>query len=182
MPYGELKNRTYAAWSGMMQRCHNPHSINYINYGGRGITVIKTWQKFGKFWKDMGRKPEGHFLDRINNLKGYSKSNCRWVTPKKSTENRRNTIWLDGERVFDMAQRIGVKPSLIYQRLYYGFTKQEIESRPLKKNITHCKRGHLLSGENLYVRPGKKYDAGVCKTCQNMHKLEYRKRLCDIKH
>jgi len=84
------ESKIYAIWQGMIQRCTNPKNIAYCNYGGRGIKVCKRWMKFINFLKDMGEKPIGYQIDRIDNNKGYSKSNCRWVTAKTNCRNKRN--------------------------------------------------------------------------------------------
>lgn len=80
---------TYRAWSNMLQRCLNEKNGRYADYGGRGITVYIEWQKFENFLADMGVKPEGLTLDRIDNDKGYTPSNCRWVTYQQNNLNKR---------------------------------------------------------------------------------------------
>lgn len=82
-------------WRAMLSRCHNPDNLQYDNYGGRGIQVCAEWREdFWKFVEDMGGKPKGYMLDRIDNSKGYCKSNCRWVNPQRSSWNRRVTVWV----------------------------------------------------------------------------------------
>lgn len=80
---------TYTCWLNMKDRCNNKNNINYRHYGGRRITVCKRWNKFENFLKDMGEKPEGLTLDRIDNNKGYYKDNCRWTNWKQQNNNRR---------------------------------------------------------------------------------------------
>jgi len=80
---------SYNSWASMIQRCTNPRYPRYKDYGGRGIKVCKRWLKFIEFYKDMGDRPEGKTLERINNWKGYTKSNCTWSTPKEQAQNRR---------------------------------------------------------------------------------------------
>ena len=79
-------------WRNMLDRCLNPNSTSYKNYGNRGITVCNTWLKFSNFYKDMGsRITSSHSLDRIDNNKGYCKENCKWSTRKEQARNKRNT-------------------------------------------------------------------------------------------
>jgi hypothetical protein len=76
----------------MIQRCHNPTSAQYAEYGGRGIEVCLRWrQSYANFLADMGYPPtRRHSLDRYPNKNGnYEPTNCRWATPKQQAKNRR---------------------------------------------------------------------------------------------
>lgn len=82
---------SYNSWKAMMARCYNPNHVAYDRYGGRGITVCKRWRtSFDEFVKDMGIRPPNKSIDRINNNRGYSKSNCKWSTAIEQSRNRRN--------------------------------------------------------------------------------------------
>lgn len=89
--YGKSQQRSkeYNAWMGMRVRCRDKNYHAYHRYGGRGITICKEWESFEAFHKDMGDAPfKNAQLDRIDNDKGYSPENCRWVTPKENSNNR----------------------------------------------------------------------------------------------
>lgn len=87
--HGKTDTPTYYTWSAMIQRCGNPKNPSYCWYGARGIKVCRRWLKFENFLADMGEKPSGTSIDRVNNNKGYSPGNCRWATPKEQTNNQR---------------------------------------------------------------------------------------------
>lgn len=87
--HGMAGTKEYKIWTEMLQRCRNPNNKAYKHYGGRGITVCKKWLKFENFFTDMGKRPEGTWLERRNNDSDYKPSNCGWATPREQHRNTR---------------------------------------------------------------------------------------------
>jgi hypothetical protein len=82
----------YRVWAAMIQRCHNPANKGYRCYGARGITVCDRWRgSFAAFAADMGERPRGTSIDRMDNSRGYEPGNCRWATAEQQNRNRRDT-------------------------------------------------------------------------------------------
>jgi len=88
----QKQSKSYWSWANMIQRCNNKTRDCYQNYGGRGISVCRRWLKFENFFADMGERPEGTTLDRIDNDGNYEFGNCRWATPKQQNRNQRGNI------------------------------------------------------------------------------------------
>lgn len=84
--HGMAHSPTYSVWEGMKRRCHNPRSPKYEYYGGKGIQVCERWHKFPNFLADMGERPEGLVIDRIDSDGNYEPGNCRWVTAKENND------------------------------------------------------------------------------------------------
>lgn len=116
----------YSVWAGMLGRCLNPRNEAYDRYGGRGITVCERWHSFEKFYADMGPKPPGLTIDRINNNGNYEPGNCRWATYRQQARNTRanKLVTCDGitDCVAGWADRTGLPARLIAKRLAAGWT------------------------------------------------------------
>lgn len=105
--HGQSRKRTYSTWVNMMTRCFNEKNHHYPLYGGRGITVCPEWTEFAAFFADMGERPAGMSLERIDNDGSYAPANCRWATHSEQCRNRRTTravVRGDGERFRSMAE------------------------------------------------------------------------------
>lgn len=88
----ERKTRTFISWQSMLSRCTNPNAPDYPRYGGKGVTVCFQWSKnYEQFKHDMGERPAGTTLDRIDPSGNYEPSNCRWATTREQSLNKRNT-------------------------------------------------------------------------------------------
>jgi hypothetical protein len=88
--HGMKEIPSYNSWRGMKNRCNNPNSEDYKHYGGRGIIVCDRWlNSFENFLEDMGSRPYGYSIDRIDVNGNYELSNCKWATSKEQLKNRR---------------------------------------------------------------------------------------------
>lgn len=105
----------------MRQRCLNPANKNYADYGGRGITLCERWLVFDNFLADMGEQPDGLWLERKNNARGYSKANCTWATPTQQAANKRvrkDALFYKGRRVKEWASIWGTSYHTAKARIY----------------------------------------------------------------
>ena len=123
------KNRTptHTSWTSMTARCRNPALREYKDYGGRGIKVCDRWLIFENFLADMGERPEGMTLGRIDNDADYTPENCRWETAAQQTRNRRSSKLTEddvreirrrmaaGEKQADVARAFGVRDSQVFR-------------------------------------------------------------------
>lgn len=111
----------------MKARCSNSSNAAYPLYGGRGITVCDRWKdSFQNFLDDMGERPEGMSIDRIDNNGNYCPENCRWATGKQQCNNLRKNVWLvfEGQRhtISQWSEKIGLTRDTIIRRLQRGWT------------------------------------------------------------
>jgi hypothetical protein len=91
--HGNTNSVEYRTWADMKSRCYNTKVKNYKNYGGRGIIVCDRWlNSFQNFLEDMGKRPDGYTIDRINVDGNYEPNNVRWATWKEQQNNRRNNL------------------------------------------------------------------------------------------
>jgi hypothetical protein len=118
-------------WQGMVQRCTNPKSRHWKYYGGRGITVAPEWQDFAVFLRDMGEKPPGLTLDRIDNSLGYCSENCRWATWVEQARNRRPARERP-ESLKGQARQAGLPYLVVWNRINrFGWSRERALSIPV---------------------------------------------------
>jgi len=141
------KSPTYRAWTNMLSRCKNPDHQSYHNYGGRNspIIVCDKWDiskggSFENFLEEMGERPSGLSLDRINNDLGYYKENCKWSTRKEQQRNRRNNIVLEyNNKKFsatELAEKYLINKDTLLKRIYkYGYSIEEALTTPVNRKI-----------------------------------------------
>lgn len=134
--HGLSKSREHAIWRNMLQRCLNPNCQDYSKYGGRGITVCERWREFACFFADMGARPDGTSLDRVNNDGNYEPSNCRWANSLCQNNNSRHNRMLElngvSLNVSQWAHRLGVTKQLILGRLNLGWSVEDALTAPCK--------------------------------------------------
>jgi hypothetical protein len=140
LKHGKSKDRTcseYRIWTGMWRRCTNQNSGDWPGYGGRGITVCERWRSFEVFFADMGCRPPGTTLDRIDNNGNYEPGNCRWATKEEQNGNRRTSVILEyrGKRqsLSAWAREVGLHKSTISMRLRAGWSVEAALTRKLKE-------------------------------------------------
>lgn len=139
--HGQCFTRTYKSWESMKSRCDSPRYGCYPRYGGRGITYDERWKIFENFLSDMGERPEGTSLDRIDSNGNYTNENCRWASYKTQAINRRSTLFFERDGIRDTltgwCRRLGLSTKTIYDRiLKYGLTKEEaIFMKPRSRRV-----------------------------------------------
>ena len=134
---GKWNTPAYRSWKAMRERCCVPTSKDYPLYGARGVRVHERWaDDFLAFLADMGERPEGTTLDRINVDGNYEPGNCRWATPIQQSANRKNTLFLTarGETapLAEWARRLGVEPSVLRNRKRAGWSDEQTALTPAR--------------------------------------------------
>ncbi len=130
----------YIVWASMKARCYQRNSFGYKWYGAKGIRICRRWfNSFTNFLADMGPRPEGHQLDRIDTNGDYKPKNCRWATPKQQSRNRTNNHILKFRKqeycIAEWAEKTGLTRNAIFYRLKLGWSIEKTLTHPLR--ITH---------------------------------------------
>lgn len=179
IPYQYKKKRLYVVWQGMKKRCFNKNEFSYYLYGGRGITVCPEWRDDYKAFERWAiangyeeDAPRGECtLDRIDVNGNYKPSNCRWISNREQSLNRRTNreVWINGEKYYpdELSLITGMSRSAIISRLNQGWSIEET----LTKDLDKCRKVDRWkeSLENF----------GFLESLTNMS-LKYRSELCGL--
>lgn len=135
---------TYASWESMWARCTSETHPVFHRYGGRGIVPCERWRSFEAFLADMGERPAGTTLDRIDNNKGYSPGNCRWATAAEQAANKRNNIRITIAGVTriaaEWARERGLDRFTVFKRIQRGWDPVEAVTIGVRSR-GHSERG-----------------------------------------
>lgn len=154
---GRSKMRAYASWAQMRERCRNPRNVRYPRYGGRGITHCERWTSFENFVADMGERPEGMSLDRIDNDGNYEPGNCRWATQEEQQRNRSTTKLTEAD-VASIRAKLAANEAPMAIALEYAVSRNTIYAiklglkwkTPAPLNLAQSGRKASASGEGVY--------------------------------
>lgn len=186
--HGRSQTNLYAVWQAAKQRCSNPKDPAYRRYGGRGIYVCERWMSFANFIADMGERPPGTTLDRIDNNGPYSPENCRWATRKEQSNNREANVRITKDGVTltarQWSERLGIHINTLLGRFHKGYPVEKVLSTEMFRVLdglaigglanakrqqarTHCKRGHEYTPENTGQQiSAKGTPSRYCKACR----------------
>lgn len=140
--HGHTKNRskspTYYTWTSMKDRCNRESYFLYKNYGGRGITYCEEWETFDKFLTDMGERPDGLTLDRLDVNGNYCPENCKWSNKFDQARNRRNMQKFEHQGkdylLVELAEIYGIPSKIIQQRMKRdGMTLEQALTKTKRK-------------------------------------------------
>ena len=136
---GKGLSRTYSSWRAMKNRCLNQNAANFDQYGGRGISIEKSWvESYENFLSDMGERPKGTSIDRIDPNGNYESSNCRWATAYVQSNNKTaegKMIHHNGETlsITNWCRRLGGSTGVIKERLKRGWSIERAVSEPIRR-------------------------------------------------
>lgn len=142
--HGMWRSREYKAWNDMKNRCSLPSVKAYKNYGGRGIKVCGRWMDFRNFYSDMGPRPDGMTLERIDNNGDYGPGNCMWADMKAQQNNKRTCRFIEfrGERktVTQWAESLGINSVTLRGRIAKGWSIERSLTSPVRVEFANSKR------------------------------------------
>lgn len=137
--HGGWGTREYSSWKAMHRRCKDASTACFKQYGGKGIIVCERWSSFENFLSDMGARPDGTSLERINNEGNYEPSNCRWATPKEQNRNTSRNIMLTAfgqtKCLQDWSKQFNISRASIQWRINHGYCVEDAISLPKQNPI-----------------------------------------------
>lgn len=139
------KSGAYKSWLAMMSRCSEHSKDTRPNYAGQGISVCKRWaESFENFLLDMGERPEGSSIERIDSTGNYEQGNCKWATSKDQARNKKTTLFVDicGEKLClkDASEKYGVSASTIYRRYHNGLRGSDLIYEKNRNRFVTCEK------------------------------------------
>jgi hypothetical protein len=146
----KTQSPTYVSYQNMISRCHRENHPKYPSYGEKGITVCERWREsFENFLSDMGERPDGMTIDRIDGRLGYSKENCRWATSETQQANIRTNVNITfqgrTQNISAWASELGLDASNLAWRLRNGWpVEQALTTTPHTGNRTRKTRQVLI--------------------------------------
>jgi len=140
--HGMYGTREYNIWNAMVDRCTNEKHHNYGLYGGRGIKVCDRWfNSVENFYTDMGDRPPGMSLDRIDNDGDYEPDNCRWATAKEQSRNKRNNRLIEGKAMAEWCEDNNLNYNAVAHRLYRLLKKGMSDEDAVNAIVKHYRDG-----------------------------------------
>ena len=174
LKHGMSNTPTYIAWQGMKNRCRNKSNKNY---GGRGIKFCRRWLHFKNFLSDMGIRPDGTSLERLDVNSGYSPENCIWADLSTQSNNRRTNRNITAYGLTATASTwqhlTGINADVIRHRTRTGWRPEAAVTRELNGNQLSCWRGHVRNQENTYIDSNGNR---ACRPCTTLAQARYEKR------
>lgn len=136
--HGSSRTAEHRTWIHLIGRCTNPNDESFKHYGGRGIRVCKRWREnFAAFLSDMGKRPRGMTIERIDNNGDYEPGNCRWATQHDQSRNQRSNVVISfaGRKMIaaDWARELGMDPIALRRRIHNGWTPERALNQPSKR-------------------------------------------------
>ena len=145
--HGMSKTPEYQAWLMTRQRCENPNQKDFKHYGGRGIYMCERWKVFENFLEDMGRRPKGLTLERLDNDGPYTPGNCVWASRKAQASNtRRNRVVVrggDAKTLSQWAEDLGMPRRTVNARVTkLGYSEERALTQPIRGRIQNDQLNH----------------------------------------
>jgi hypothetical protein len=128
---------TYKTWRSMHMRCYRENNPSFDHYGAKGVIVCNRWHTFENFLSDMGERPEGCTIDRVDSNKNYTKTNCRWLNASENSaraQNRYLTFRGKKKTISQLAIEFGIRQDTLHFRVFKaGWDLEKAVTTPTRK-------------------------------------------------